>query len=132
MADIYESLNAMNYMNAVVDETIRLYQGSKIERIPSVDYVLKGTGITIKKGHVVQIPTYAMHRDPANFADPEAFRPERFLPENKAHNPYTYLPWGAGPRSCMGMQMVKWLVKLALVSLVHRYVFHTTELCSSN
>ncbi|CAG2179958.1 unnamed protein product [Oppiella nova] len=127
MADTYDSLNALKYLNAVVNETIRLYQGSKMERIPSVDYVLKGTGITIKKGHVVQIPTFAMHRDPANFADPDTFRPERFLPENIAHNPYTYLPFGVGPRNCIGMYMVKWMVKLALVSLVQRYVFYPTE-----
>ena len=117
-------------MDAVIDETLRLYPTVIfLKRVSSADYELKGTGITIKKDHVVHIPTYAMHRDPEYFADPEVFRPERFLPENIAHNLYTYLPFGAGPRNCLGMRLAQLEIKLALVSLIHRYVFHTTEVC---
>ena len=115
-------------MNAVIDETLRLFPAAIfIERVPTEDYELTGTGITIKKDHVVHIPAYAIHRDPEYFADPEVFRPERFLPENIAHNRYTYLPFGAGPRSCLGMRLAQLEIKLALVNLLHRYVFHTTE-----
>ena len=115
-------------MDAVIDETLRLYTPIIFnEKVASEDYELKGTGITIKKDHVVHIPIYAMHRDPEYFVDPEVFRPERFLAENIAHNPYTYLPFGAGPRNCLGMRMAQLEIKLALVSLLQRYVFHATE-----
>ncbi|CAG2175923.1 unnamed protein product, partial [Oppiella nova] len=127
-ADSYESINALKYTEAVIDEILRLYGTCLfIERVPNEDYVLKGTGITIKKDHVVYIPSYAMHRDPEYFADPDVFRPERFLAENVAHNPYTYFPWGAGPRNCLGMKLAQLEIKLALVNLVHRYVFHTAD-----
>ncbi|CAG2183294.1 unnamed protein product, partial [Oppiella nova] len=115
-------------MDAVIDETLRLYTVVMFhERVANEDYELKGTGITIKKDDVVHIPIYAIHRDPEHFSDPEVFRPERFLPENIAHNPYTYLPFGAGPRNCLGMRLAQLEIKLALVNLVHRYVFHATE-----
>ncbi|CAG2166225.1 unnamed protein product, partial [Oppiella nova] len=127
-ADPYEAFYALKYMDAVIDETLRLYTAVIFhERVANEDYELKGTGINIKKDHVVHIPIYAIHRDPEHFADPEVFRSERFLAENIAHNPYTYLPFGAGPRNCLGMRLAQLEIKLALVNLVHRYVFHATE-----
>ncbi|CAG2176207.1 unnamed protein product, partial [Oppiella nova] len=127
-ANPYEAFHALKYMDAVIDETLRLYTVVTFhERVANEDYELKGTGITIKKDQVVHIPIYAIHRDPEHFADPEVFRPERFLAENIAHNPYTYLPFGAGPRNCLGMRLAQLEIKLALVNLVHRYVFHATE-----
>ncbi|CAG2169916.1 unnamed protein product, partial [Oppiella nova] len=127
-ADSYETINSLKYMNAVIDETLRLFSPLMyLNRVATEDYELKGTGIIIKKGHEVHIPTYPMHRDPEYFTDPQVFRPERFLPENIAHNPYTYLPFGAGPRSCIGMRLAQLEFKLALVNLIHRYVFHATQ-----
>ncbi|CAG2162726.1 unnamed protein product [Oppiella nova] len=115
-------------MDAVIDETLRLFPPLLfLNRVATEDYELKSTCITIKKDHVVHIPTYAMHRDPEYFADPQVFRPERFLSENIAHNPYTYIPWGAGPRNCLGTRLAQLEIKLALVNLVHRYVFHTID-----
>ena len=120
-------------MDAVIDETLRLFPAAIfLERAPNEDYQLNSTGITIKKDHVVHIPIYAIHRDPDNFVDPEVFRPERFLSENIVHNPYTYLPFGAGPRNCLGMRLAQLEVKLALVNLVRRYVFNATEVLFFN
>ncbi len=127
-ADSYEVMHALKYMDAVIDETLRLYPTVIfLKRVSSADYELKGTGITIKKDHVVHIPTYAIHRDPDNFVDPDVFRPERFLADNITHNPYAYLPFSAGPRNCLGMRLAQLKIKLALVNLVDRYVFHATE-----
>lgn len=52
---------------------------------------------------VFLIPIYGLHHDPKHFPDPEKFDPERFSEENK-HNiaPNTYLPFGVGPRNCIG------------------------------
>ncbi|CAG2175057.1 unnamed protein product [Oppiella nova] len=58
-----------------------------------------------------------MHRDPDNFPNPDDFKPERFLAENIAHNSYAYLPFGAGPRNCIGMRLAQMEVKVALKPL---------------
>ncbi|CAG2107627.1 unnamed protein product [Medioppia subpectinata] len=126
----YDELNSLKYLNAVIMETQRLFPAAFfLERAPNEDYELRGTGITIKKGHIVHIPTYAMHRDPENFADPEVFRPERFLAENIAHHPYAYLPFGAGPRNCIGMRLAQMEIRLGLISVVNRYRFYPSEVC---
>ncbi|CAG2110336.1 unnamed protein product, partial [Medioppia subpectinata] len=124
----YDELNSLKYLNAVIMETQRLLPAALfLERVPNEDYELRGTGITIKKGHIVHIPLYAMQRDADNFADPEVFRPERFLAENIAHHPYAYLPFGAGPRNCIGMRLAQMEVRLGLVSLANRYRFYPSE-----
>ncbi|CAG2115705.1 unnamed protein product [Medioppia subpectinata] len=120
----YDELNSLKYLNAVIMETQRLFPAATV---PNEDYVLNGTGITIKKDNIVHIPTYAMHRDPEYFADPDHFKPERFLAENIAHHPYAYLPFGAGPRNCVGMRLAQMEIRLALISVVNRYRFYPSE-----
>ena len=67
------------------------------------DYTFPGTNVTIKKGQHVVIPVMGIHHDEQIYPDPEKFEPERFSPENKAsRHPYTYMPFGQGPRSCIG------------------------------
>jgi cytochrome P450 family 9 len=54
-------------------------------------------------GDMLFIPIFGLHRDPVYYPDPERFDPERFSDENKQNiNPMTYLPFGVGPRSCIG------------------------------
>lgn len=51
----------------------------------------------------VVIPIYGLHHDPDHYPDPETFNPDRFMDENKrTRHPYTYLPFGEGPRACIG------------------------------
>lgn len=75
--------------------------GTRIERRCTKDYKLPGTNVTIEKDTLAYMIVNGMHWDPALYPDPEKFDPERFTPEEKAkRNPYTYLPFGQGPRNC--------------------------------
>lgn len=74
-----------------------------LSRICVKPYKLKGTNTVIEPGTTAVISPIAIGRDPDHFPDPEKFDPERFSAENKGNiNPYTYLPFGLGPRNCIG------------------------------
>ena len=63
-------------------------------------------GYKLRRGSQVMVPVYAIHRDERWFAEPQRFDPERFRPElETARRRYTYLPFGAGPRACVGKQL---------------------------
>lgn len=62
------------------------------------------TPITFEVGQFFQIPIIGLHMDPKYFPNPYIFDPERFSDENKKNiHPYSYLPFGVGPRNCVGM-----------------------------
>ncbi|XP_035706596.1 cytochrome P450 9e2 [Folsomia candida] len=101
----YDALNKMTYLDMVISETLRYYPPLfATDRGCTKDYKIPGTEFVMKKGQVLLIPTYGLHHDADYFPEPEKFNPERFSPENKAKiNHYAYLPFGAGPRNCIGM-----------------------------
>ena len=92
----------------VFTETLRKYPIiTFLDRISSSTYELPaptGNGtITLPAGTAVYIPVYALHHDPTYFPEPEKFDPDRFTEENKHSRPnYTYIPFGEGPRMCIG------------------------------
>ncbi|CAG2164304.1 unnamed protein product [Oppiella nova] len=118
-------LARLPYLDAVISETLRLHPASIILiRQASEDYKLGDTGITLKKGQQLEIPIYAVHLNEEFYEKPNDFIPDRFLPENR-HNikPYSYIPFGAGPRNCIGMRFALMEAKLALVQVIKRYRF---------
>ena len=67
------------------------------------EHRLHGTDITLSVGQPVIIPVWSIHRDPAYWKNPLQFQPQRFLPQHRHEiRNYTFLPFGAGPRSCIG------------------------------
>nr|XP_060642872.1 cytochrome P450 3A9-like [Anolis sagrei ordinatus] len=119
----YDAFHQMEYLDMVVNETLRLYPvGGRVER--ECKDTVEINGVTIPKGTVIVIPTFALHRDPEYWPEPEEFRPERFSKENKeTQNPYVYLPFGAGPRNCIGMRFALLVLKVAIVTLLQKYTF---------
>lgn len=106
-----ESLTRFEYLNAVVSETLRLYTPTPfIERTASKDVKLETADgkvkINIKKGDIVHIPVYSLHHDPLIFEDPDSFNPSRFT-GNPTYHKYSYVPFGAGPRSCVAKSLGK-------------------------
>ncbi len=87
----------MNFQGFVSYSFKNLYHLTWYLCVSSID------GYKVPKGANVIIITYALHRDPRFFPDPEEFRPERFLPENCAgRHPYAFIPFSAGLRNCIG------------------------------
>ena len=88
----------------VVHETLRIYQTlSWVDRLPKTNYTFPGTKITIEKGTPIILPMRALHMDSKFFPNPDIFDPERFSEENKKNiTPFTYFPFGQGPRNCIG------------------------------
>jgi len=73
------------------------------DRNCNMNYKLPGTDFVLEKGDSVSIPIYAIHHDKEFFPDPEKFLPERYAAENKnGIKPYAYIPFGLGPRDCIG------------------------------
>lgn len=120
-----ELLQKLDYVNAVIDESLRIYNPVlRMERRASSDFVLGDTGITVPKGMIVGIPVWAIHHSDEYYPNPDRFDPERFLPQNR-HKivPSTYLPFGDGPRVCIGMRFALLETKLALVEILLKFRF---------
>ena len=117
-------LNRMPYLEGTVKETLRMYPPViRLERRVGVDHFKLG-GIELYKDQVVEVPVYAVHHCEDFYPEPERYNPERFLPENKDNLvPYTYLPFGVGPRNCVGMRFAYQEIKLCLAEIVRKYRF---------
>lgn len=69
------------------------------------DYIIRDTNMKIDKGTQVIISNYGFHMDPQYFPEPERFDPERFSKRNIAtRHPFAFLPYGEGPRICIGIR----------------------------
>uniref|UniRef100_A0A673JEU3 Cytochrome P450 3A n=1 Tax=Sinocyclocheilus rhinocerous TaxID=307959 RepID=A0A673JEU3_9TELE len=117
----YEVVMNMEYLDAALNESLRLFPiVGRLERVckKTVDI----NGLLIPKDMVVMIPTFALHRDPDYWSDPESFKPERFTKGNKESiDPYMYMPFGLGPRNCIGMRFAQVSMKLAIVEILQRF-----------
>ncbi|KAI4889689.1 hypothetical protein NFI96_008016 [Prochilodus magdalenae] len=117
----YEELMGMDYLDAAQNESMRLYPVTgRLDRV--CKKTVEINGVTIPKGTVVMIPTFSLQRDPEYWPDPETFKPERFTKENKEHiDPYMFMPFGSGPRRCIGMRFALVTMKLAIVQILRRF-----------
>lgn len=96
-----------------------------IERVCNKDITVNG--VYIKKGMLVTVHTYAYY-DPDYYPDPFKFDPNRWSPENKSSlNPYAYMPFGMGPRNCVGMRFAMEEIKIALCIILKQYRFFPVQ-----
>ncbi|XP_062551078.1 probable cytochrome P450 9f2 [Armigeres subalbatus] len=122
----YDTLQKMKYLDMAVTESMRLRPAAAfLDRICVHDYELddgQGLKFTINKGTTVWIPTQGLHLDPKYYPNPEKFDPERFSEENKASiNPMTYLPFGIGPRNCIGSRFALMEIKAVVYYLLLKF-----------
>ena len=75
--------------------------------------------IPLKVNDLIWIPAHGIHRDPEYYPNPDKFDPERFSDENKdSIRPYTYMPFGLGPRNCIGSRFALLEIKSLLFKLL--------------
>ncbi|KXJ89060.1 cytochrome P450 [Microdochium bolleyi] len=135
----FESLARLPYLNACIKEGLRIYPP-----VPSgAPRIVPDGGLSIVDQWVpaktrVVLTQYAAHRSPANFAEPETFAPERWLPRGShtesddsgrfaGDNPEAWLPFGTGARACLGKNMAMYESRLILAALLFRFDFALAE-----
>ncbi len=120
----YTDLANLPYCLQVFKETIRLYPPAyAISRAPLHNVNIDG--YTVRKGRdIAFVSPYTMHRRPDYYPEPEKFDPQRFTPENEKKLPrYAYMPFGAGPRICIGNHFAMMEGHLLLTTLAQRVEF---------
>jgi cytochrome P450 len=120
----YSDLANLSYTRMVIDEAMRLYPPAwGFSRQALADDQLGG--FRLPRGWLAFVIPYVLHRLPAFWPDPERFDPERFLPERSADRPkFVYLPFGAGPRQCIGNHFALIEAQLIVATLAQRYRLH--------
>ncbi|KAK9730879.1 Cytochrome P450 [Popillia japonica] len=119
----YDSVMGMKYLDGVVNETLRKYPPvPALFRKCDRDYTLTNTNTTLQAGIQVFISVLGLHYDEEYYPDPEKFIPERFMEENKHNRPqYTHLPFGEGPRNCIGARFGLMQTKTALAMILDKF-----------
>ena len=118
-----EHLDAMPLTRRILEESMRLYPpvGMLAREVLAHDQL---GGRDIHANDVIFLPLYALHRHALLWDQPNSFNPVRFLPEaTKARDRYAYLPFGAGPRVCVGANFAMMQAQIILATLLARFHF---------
>ncbi|CAG4996090.1 unnamed protein product [Parnassius apollo] len=105
----FETLNDLKYMGKVFSETLRFYPiVEPLQRKAQSDYKIPEMDVTVKKGQMVFISSLGIQHDEKYYPNPENFDPERFSSESSSgRHTCAFLPFGIGPRNCIGMRFAK-------------------------
>ncbi|XP_064457758.1 cytochrome P450 4V2-like [Ornithodoros turicata] len=118
-----EDIDNMEYLSCCLKETFRLLPPLPyIARVLDHEIVIDGN--VIPKGVTCAVDIFGIHRNPAWFQDPQEFIPERFMHDaEKEWHPYSYIPFSAGPRKCIGQEFSSVQIKVILSKLFRRFTF---------
>ena len=110
-----------NVLGIALDEVLRLYPPAwSFERQATAPDVIGG--YAVDRGAIVAVCPYVLHRHPLYWDNPEGFDPERFTPERSAGRPrYAYVPFGAGPRTCIGNHFAMMEAQIILAMVAREY-----------
>ena len=123
----YEHTREMQYVRNVFRETLRLYPPITFMPRVALEADVIG-GKRIRRGALIMISPWVMHRHQALWRDPDAFDPDRFAAERESDIvPGSYIPFGQGPRICVGQAFAHTEAVLMLAELLRRYDFAPLE-----
>ncbi|XP_075979732.1 cytochrome P450 6B1-like [Anticarsia gemmatalis] len=119
----YEALKEMKYLDMAFEETLRMHPLTNgLVRSVAKDVRIEGIDATIDKDCIVVVSPYAIQHDEKYYPEPERFNPERFLPENIVdRHQCAFLPFGTGPRSCLGSQLARNQFGICVASLLSKF-----------
>ncbi|XP_033225780.1 uncharacterized protein LOC117178462 [Belonocnema kinseyi] len=119
----YEGIQGMTFLYQAISETMRLYTAvPMLDRVALQNYTIPGTDIVLEKGTPVYVSFYGLHEDPRFYKDPLKYDPDRFSEEKKGDIvPCTYIPFGIGPRACIGERVGMLQVAVGLATILGDY-----------
>ena len=120
----YSDIEGLPYTRMVLSESLRLFPPAWTlgRRALGEDQI---GGYTVPPNTVLAISVYSLHRHPAFWDEPEVFKPERFSPENSAgRHKFAYMPFGAGPRQCIGNNFGLMEACLIIACIAQRFELH--------
>jgi cytochrome P450 family 9 len=150
----YDAVKSMKYLEMVVSGELKIWSIEQyldicylylletlrkwpitpfVNRVCTIPYTVEPKEpheqpISFKKDAIVMLPIYGLHHDPKYFPDPERFDPERFNETNKPKiTPYTFVPFGAGPRKCIGYRFALLEIKVLFFYLLSKFEVVPTE-----
>lgn len=117
----FEHLGKLKYLECIIKESLRLQPSVPLfARVLGEDQKLDR--FVIPKGTQILINPYLIHRDPLHWDDPEAFKPERFLPENsRKRHAFSFVPFSAGSRNCIGQRFALMEEKTLLTNILRNF-----------
>ncbi|KAK0181268.1 hypothetical protein PV327_003562 [Microctonus hyperodae] len=119
-----DDVRRMEYLERVIKETMRLFPVGPI-LVRNVTDDLDIEKCVLPKGSSVVIPVIKLHRREDIWTNSVEFDPDRFLPDEVAkRHPYSYIPFSAGPRNCIGLQYAMMSMKVLLASVLRKYILY--------
>ncbi|XP_014369303.2 cytochrome P450 6B2 [Papilio machaon] len=124
----HNSVN-VDYLDACVKEALRLYCSYPVITRKCVKaYEIPDNKMILDKNITITVPVEAIHKDSKHYKNPCAFNPDRFLEsENEMRHTFVYLPFGAGPRKCIGEQLAMQIMRKVTKAILEKYKIETTE-----
>lgn len=127
----YDSLEQLTYLEWCINETLRKYPAVPfLFRECNKDYKISNSKLVIPKGTTIMISNFGIQRDPEIYENPLEFKPERFASSptgSDSTKGLHYLPFGDGPRLCIGMRMGKLVTKIGLALILNKFNLELTD-----
>lgn len=124
----YDVAMELHYLDQAIQETLRKYPiVDTLFRKVSMPYRVGDSDVVLEKDTTLIVSVLGIHRDPEIYPDPEKFDPDRFTKKNiAARHPYAWIPFGRGPRECIGMRFGMMQIRLGICSILRNFQVTTS------